>query len=198
MSNLPHDITLYFIRHGETDWNRMRRLQGQMDIPLNDAGRLQAARNGRALREIVLDAEAMPFVASPMLRTTETMEILREAAGFPRDGYQTDDRLREVHYGSWEGAYLTEVAETDPAGYAERKANKYRWRPRGGESYADLSVRAGAWLSEIAQDTIVVSHGGVSRVLRGLLLDLAEKEIPVLEVPQDRIMILRSGHVSWA
>lgn len=198
LNTLAENVTLYFIRHGETDWNRVGRLQGQMDIPLNDTGRKQAARNGAMLRQILPDLDEFPFVASPLARTTETMEILRAAAGLPKSGYATDPRLREVHYGNWEGALLKEVKVNDPDGYAKRRKDKFHWRPDGGESYADLSARVADWLSEIDGDTIVVSHGGVSRVLRGLLLSLATGDIATQHVPQDKIMILRRGDLEWA
>lgn len=198
MTRLASGVTIYFVRHGQTEWNRLRRLQGQMDIPLNDTGRMQAERNGRVLKEIVPNLGDLPFVSSPLRRTSETMEIAREAAGMRRHGYAKDDRLREIHYGNWEGAYLTEVQKTDPEGYALRKADKYNWCPHGGESYADLTRRVAGWLGEIQQTTVVVSHGGVSRVLRGILFDLDRWEIPMLEVPQDKVMVLRRDELAWA
>lgn len=200
MSQLKPGLTLYFIRHGQTEWNRLKRLQGQIDIPLNETGRAQAARNGRHLRTLLSDATltTIDFVASPLMRTAETMEIAREAAGLPRDGYRTDVRLKEVKYGHWEGAYLDELKAQDPAGFEERRSNKFHWRPIDGESYADLTDRIAGWLACVEQDAVVVSHGGVSRVLRGLVLGtLNEDEVPVLEVPQDKIMILQAGTVEW-
>ena len=80
-----HRPTIYFIRHGETDWNLEGRLQGQKDIPLNDLGRVQAEEAGRRLQKLVPLFEDLDYVASPMLRTRETMERLREAIGlYPR------------------------------------------------------------------------------------------------------------------
>ena len=75
--------TLYFIRHGETDWNVEARLQGQRDVPLNDFGRVQAEEAGARLRGLVLHYEDLDYVASPLSRTRETMERMREAIGAP-------------------------------------------------------------------------------------------------------------------
>ncbi|MEL6225865.1 MAG: histidine phosphatase family protein, partial [Pseudomonadota bacterium] len=87
---LKEGITLYVVRHGQTDWNKLGRLQGQTDIPINDLGRAQAAGQGQRLRGALADdLDGINFVSSPLLRTAETMEILREAAGLPRDGYRT-------------------------------------------------------------------------------------------------------------
>src|SRR4051794_29820914 len=76
--------TLYFIRHGETDWNAEARLQGQRDVPLNDFGRVQAEEAGARLRGLVLHYEDLDYVASPLSRTRETMERMREAIALSR------------------------------------------------------------------------------------------------------------------
>lgn len=187
-------ITLYFIRHGETGWNKARRIQGQIDSDLNDTGREQAARNGRTLAELVrakgLDLAALDFVASPFKRTSETMQIVRANAGLPRDGYRTDDRLKEIHFGTWQGEFWPEVPTVDPAGHALRVADPYNWRPATGESYADLTTRCGAWFNDLDRDTVCVSHGGVSRVLRGhVAAHLDRAEVTELSVPQDQILV---------
>ncbi len=194
---LKSGITLYFVRHGETDWNAARRLQGQTDIPINDIGRGQARRNGEVLRATLTEPTRFDFLASPLQRTSETMEIVREAIGLERAGARFDDRLREIHFGHWEGRTWLELPEVDPEEYAIRQRDPYRWRPRGGESYADLSDRVGGWLATIERDAVVVSHGGVSRALRGLVLGLAPAEIAELSVPQDKVLVLRDGQASW-
>ncbi|MFZ4807915.1 MAG: histidine phosphatase family protein [Hyphomicrobiaceae bacterium] len=191
------DITLYFVRHGETDWNAVGRYQGQSDIPLNDKGRGQAAGNGSTLRAYLPDPAALDFVASPLSRTRETMELLRRAIGLPADGYRTDGRLMEVHYGRWEGQLWTDLPTIDPDGVAARKRDTWNWRPVDGESYADVAIRLGAWLEEVTTDTVVVAHGGVSRILRQRVLGIDPRDVPSLEVPQDRVLVLRAGQAHW-
>ena len=188
--------TLYFIRHGQTGWNKARRIQGQIDSDLNSTGREQAARNGRTLAGIMQDQSSdlgsLDFVASPLKRTSETMQIVRENAGLPREGYRTDDRLKEIHFGTWQGEYWPEVPAIDQAGHALRTADPYNWRPDTGESYADLTARCGAWFDELERDTVCVSHGGVSRVLRGHVAPhLDRAEVTELSVPQDKILVFR-------
>ena len=190
-------ITLYFVRHGETDWNAERRYQGQRDVPLNDKGREQARRNGRTLAAISPHLSAARFIASPLGRTRETMELLRAEMGLTPQDYALDDRLMELSYGTWEGQLQDELAKIDPEGWAARTLDPYRWRPRGGESYADLLVRSAKWLECIEHDTIAVSHGGVSRCLRGFELGLDTALIPELESPQDRVLVMTKGAMSW-
>jgi probable phosphoglycerate mutase len=195
---LKPGVTLYFVRHGETDWNRARRYQGQRDIPINATGRGQAARNGRVLAEALGGtAASLDYVASPLSRARETMEIVRGELGLPPLGYGTDDRLREIHYGHWEGRLWLDLPQTDPEGHAARAADPWNWQPAGGESYRQLSERVASWLAEMTNDAVVVSHGGVSKVLRGLVLQLGATEIAALEVPQDKVLRVTAGSVGW-
>jgi probable phosphoglycerate mutase len=195
---LRPDVTLFYVRHGETDWNLARRYQGQQDIPLNATGRMQAASNGRALLA-ALGARAMSldFVASPLGRARETMEILRREMGLEPAGYRIDERLREIAYGHWEGRLWDGLPVTDPAGFASREADKWGWRPDGGESYRDLSARVCAWLGQVERDAVVAAHGGVMRVLRGAIMGLQPAEMFALDVPQDKVLVVRAGSTGW-
>ena len=100
---------LLFVRHGETDWNRAGRMQGQLDIPLNDRGRRQAARNGRVMAGLVAGGD-WSVAVSPLGRTRETLQIMLDggvAAATPVD----DDRLKQVGFGKLEGLTPQEIRE---------------------------------------------------------------------------------------
>lgn len=189
-------LTLFVIRHGETDWNAAGRLQGHTDIPLNDIGRGQAHKNGLRLREHLTDPAALDFVASPLSRAYETMQLLRHGLDLPRDGFATDDRLKEIGYGVCEGRTWPQLPPIDSAGVARSK-DPYNWRPDGGESYADLTARTRSWLDGITRDTVVVTHGGITRTLRGIAVGIATEKVPTLKVPQDRVLVLRDATMSW-
>jgi broad specificity phosphatase PhoE len=195
---MRQDVTIYFIRHGETDWNKIQRYQGQTDIPLNDTGRAQAARNGRVLGAALgARKSAVDFVASPLERAAETMEIVRANMGLPAQPFRMDARLKEQNFGHWEGLIWGELPKLDPEGFASRKADTWNWLPRGGENYAMVQTRVLSWLSEIEHDTVVVSHGNISRSLRGILLGLDTAVIPKLEVPQDKFLRIVGGKAEW-
>ncbi len=189
--------TIYFIRHGETDWNAQSRYQGQADIPMNETGRAQARRNGEALRGLLPGIAQCRYVASPLLRARETMEIVRRAMGLDPGAYAIDERLKELHYGHWQGVFAADLPDVDAAGIAARSRDTFRWRPTGGESYEDLMARAVGWLADVTGDTVVAGHGGISRVLRGHLYGVDPSAVPELEVPQDKVLILRRDGMEW-
>ncbi|BAM91354.1 phosphoglycerate mutase [Bradyrhizobium oligotrophicum S58] len=161
--------TIYYIRHGETEWNALGRLQGTQDIPLNALGRVQAVQAGNILAELVArngrDAARLPYVASPLSRARATMELVRETLSLPADGYALDARLREIGYGKWEGATLPEMQAADPAFYAKRLTDKWSLAPEGGETYADVESRVRDWYDELTDDIVAVAHGGTARAL---------------------------------
>ncbi|MBM7045145.1 MULTISPECIES: histidine phosphatase family protein [Rhizobium] len=182
---------LYVIRHGQTDWNAERRLQGQKDIDLNAIGREQARQNGIDLREILaFENRSFDFIASPLRRTRETMEIAREAMGLPPKDYRTDERLVEVSFGAWEGFTLRELKAAEPERLAERKAGKWDFIPPGedAESYEILSWRVGSWLTSVERPTVCVTHGGVIRTLFRLVGDVAKEEAAEIPIHQDQIL----------
>ena len=192
------NITLYFLRHGETPWNKIQRYQGQTDIPLNDTGRAQAARNGRVLGELLGAAkQELDYVASPLERTTETMEIARANMGLEPRPFRTDDRLKEQNFGHWEGLTWGELPTLDPEGFKARQIDTWNWQPRGGENYEMVRARIMPWLEDIERDTVVVSHGNISRTVRGILLGLDKTVIPRLEVPQDKFLRIKAGTAEW-
>ena len=161
--------TIYYMRHGETAWNAEGRLQGTLDAPLNDRGRAQASHAGHVLADLLKrdgrDKASLPFVASPLGRARQTMELVRGSLRLPPDGYAVDDRLREIGYGQWEGSTLSELRQADPDVFAARQSDKWTVAPPGGESYAEVQARVGDWYAQLTADTVAVAHGGTARAL---------------------------------
>ena len=189
--------TIVFVRHGETDWNVEGRLQGQRDIPLNQNGRAQARRNGEVIARELPEAAGYDFVASPLGRARETMEIARRAMGLDPDAYQVDPRLVEITFGELEGLTYRDIESRQPGWLKERHANKWEFLPPGGESYRMLSERIVAWVETLTRPVVVVAHGGVGRVLRAHLLDLDKAESVAEDFPQDRLFLWRDGKGMW-
>jgi broad specificity phosphatase PhoE len=178
----------YFVRHGETEWNAERRLQGQLDIPLNDIGRRQSAQCASTLRGLIAarrKASAdFAFISSPLSRARETMEILRGGLDLPRDGYAIEPRLAELSFGRWEGLTYAEVRALDHWALAVRERDKWNFTTPEGESYAALLVRVRAWYAGVTGDIIVAAHGGVARVLMVLFGVRTPQDAPQGDVEQ--------------
>ncbi len=193
---------LIFVRHGQTSYNFENRLQGQRDVPLDDVGREQAGAVGRylhkAMSEEIAAIEASGrFWASPLERTRETMELARQAMGFPPQPYHVDARLMELTFGTWEGLTWAEVAARDPVGAKTRENDKWRFAPPDGESYAMLLERVTPWLAELDGDTFLVAHGGVARAFLALLAAMPISEAASAPIWQGRALIFDKGRADW-
>lgn len=198
---LPAGVRLIHIRHGETPWNVEGRLQGQRDIPMNDKGRGQAERHGKVLAALLareeLEAAGLQYVSSPLGRSAQTMALVRAALGL-KDPAPTDARLMEVDFGDWSGWTYGELRAGGHKGLVrKRKADKWTFRPPGGETYGELAARVGAWLETVTRDTVAVTHGGVLRVLHGHICGTPWHEVPGLPAPQDRFAVFRDGRVDY-
>jgi alpha-ribazole phosphatase len=148
---------LYLVRHGQTDWNIEGRYQGQTDLPLNAAGRAQAASLSQQLAGVAFTAA----YSSDLRRARETAEILAAPAGL---AVQLDRRLREINLGAWEGQLMAEIVSRYPAEWAERLRDPLNARSPGGESVAEVARRtaeaaAAIVLAHPVGPVLVVSHG---------------------------------------
>ena len=189
---------LYYIRHGETDWNREARLQGQREIPINANGRGQTRTSGEILRDLIArePQTELDFVSSPLGRARETMEIVRATLGLDPKSYRTDERITEISFGSWEGFTLEELRRTSSDAVEARERNKWRFAPPGAESYAAMSRRVRGWYDDLKRDTVAVAHGGV---LRGLIVQrgiCSAEEAPFLDIGQGVVYVIREKTLS--
>lgn len=188
---------LFLVRHGETDWNREGRLQGGQDIPLNALGREQAAEAARRLRALTPDFAQSGYVASPMQRARETMTILRRELGLPPEDFRTEDRLRELTFGAWEGFTWREVRKAERELAQARERDKWGFVPPGGESYRMLAERIRPVLEGLAADTVMVSHGGVARAVLALVGAVGTAEAAKVDIWQGKILVVEGRKATW-
>lgn len=173
-------------------------MQGQQDVDLNAVGRAQAEEVGRQLAGLVPDLASLDYVASPMLRTRATMDLLRQAAGLADGGYRCDPRLAELAFGAWEGFTWKELRRREAARSAERDRDRWRFvPPGGGESYEVLSRRVGEAISDLTRSTVVVAHGGVARTMMTRLGGTREREALQASIWQGRILLFEGGRSRW-
>jgi broad specificity phosphatase PhoE len=192
--------TIYYIRHGETDWNVEGRLQGGIDTPLNELGRTQATHAGDILATLFARhgraASHLAYVASPLQRARRTMDLVRAELKLPAGGYALDDRLREIGYGHWEGSTLAQARVSHPELYASRELDKWSALPPGGETYASVEVRMRDWYDSLKADTVAVAHGGTARALMVALGIEKPARVSDLYIEQGVVYLFSNGGVT--
>ncbi|WP_113156435.1 histidine phosphatase family protein [Nitratireductor sp. OM-1] len=159
---------LMFVRHGESEWNASRRLQGQADIKLSEKGREQA----RALRSTVEALKPDTSITSDLKRAFETAKLLGMEAPLPNPA------LREIDVGSWTGRSISDIRAEDADGYQAWRSGTFT--PEGGEHWRDFVTRTSTCVMEALETSnrlLVVCHGGVIRALLERLVDLPPKRI---------------------
>lgn len=185
---------LCIVRHGETAWNAEHRVQGQLDIPLNDIGLKQADAVGRALQAEHFDA----IYSSDLMRARQTAAPI--ARLLSREIVQDRD-LRERHYGVFERLTYAEVKVKLPEDYARFAARDPEYAFRTGESLKDFSARSISVLTRIAEANegkriLVFTHGGVLdklyRHVTGLPLS-AERDFGIPNAGLNRIEVTPAG-----
>jgi probable phosphoglycerate mutase len=192
--------TVYYIRHGQTEWNVTGRLQGRHDVPLNARGRVQAAHCGAILRDLFAHdgrkAADLAYVSSPLGRACETMALVRPELGLAVDGYQTEDRLAEIAFGEWEGFTIAQLHERDPVRIAQREHDKWNFVPPAGESYKRVSERMGRWYASLERDTVATAHGGTARGLMAYLGIANSAAAPLADIAQGVVYVFTSGRMT--
>src|ERR1700742_1059474 len=185
--------TLYYIRHGETDWNVARRLQGRQDIPLNARARAQGSHCGEILRDLFVrdgrDPAPLDYVASPLGRARVTMELARAAMGLAPEAYTVEPQLAEISFGSWETFTIAQMRERDPQGIVQREQDKWHFLAPGGESYKMVAARMGAWYETLTRDTVAAAHGGTARGLMAYLGIAKPAAAPLIDIEQGVVYV---------
>lgn len=193
--------TIYLLRHGETTWNRSGRLQGQLDAPLTRLGLAQVEAVGRTLAGALdlhgLNGAGFRMVASPLGRTRQSAAVVAEHLGVDYEAIAWDDRLKEITLGDWDGFRgWGALARAHPEEAVRRDADPWNYRYPNGESSQDVQDRVRPFLAECQAAGgvhVVVAHGVVNKVLRGLYLGLTREQTFALDRPQDAFHRLEAG-----
>lgn len=194
--DIGEPVTIYLLRHGETHWNRVRRLQGQKDSPLTWLGVQQVIAFGTRLAAEFASGPPPLLFASPLGRTIQSASLIADVMGVPFSQVRFDERLLERNQGAWDGLTAEEIAAGfNPDPHARRD---WDFAPPGGESLRQVHDRVAAFVADQSGDqvTIAICHGVVSRVMRGAQLGLSPAQ--VVDLPahtQDRFFKLKDGKV---
>jgi broad specificity phosphatase PhoE len=186
---------LFLVRHGQTEWNLVPRIQGQSDSPLTALGIEQARAAGRLLRS-VLAGRSAAVVASPLGRARSTARIIAGEIGGAPERIAIEPRLREVSWGAWDGRSRDEIEAIQPGGW-QRLQRDWSFAPEGGERYQHAADRLRHWLMSLDshRPVIAVTHGIACCILRGLILGLGGDESLALDRPQDALFRAGRGGV---
>lgn len=203
-------MKLYLLRHGETDWNKAGRFQGQTDIPLNDAGRELARITRRNMPLVKFDR----VYCSPLQRAVETAKIFLEG-DFPLEQIRYDKRIIEISFGEQEGAIIQQAKDDPTHPMFNMLWHPEAYEPKGNaESFAQVVERANDFLqNEIlplekeCENILVVAHGALNR---SLVVAAGHKEIKdfwgaryynccvtTLEVKDGKIDLLKEAEVYY-
>ncbi len=186
---------IYLVRHGQTEWNRDRRLQGQGNSALTDLGRTQAKLVAELLAREIAEPKGFRVVSSPLQRARETAEAVAGRLGL---AIEYDSRLAEIALGEWEGRFYREVQVECAPLLAGTTPYDWYFRAPGGESLEAMTDRIGAWLRDCGErPTIAVGHGLSGRILRGLYAGLNREAMLSQAVPQDGIYRLERGGLDF-
>ena len=159
-------MRLYIIRHGETEWNKVKRLQGQTDIPLAEEGIRLARETGQGMKELPIDL----VISSPLTRAVQTAQLLTEGRDVP---ILTDERTIEISFGDWEGEC---ILDSDVLSADFRRLfyedPLHCVCPPGGETFDEVRKRTGAFYQSLLlnpdykeKNILISTHGAASRCL---------------------------------
>ena len=157
-------MIFYIVRHGETEWNRVKRMQGQTDIPLAEEGIRLAKLSGAHMRQLPIDL----IISSPLGRAVETAKLMTAGRGIP---IMTDARIQEISFGDWEGERILESDVVSPDFRTIFYNDPMHCPvPPGGESFADVLRRTGELFDELTSNPalfdkhiLISSHGAAGR-----------------------------------
>jgi broad specificity phosphatase PhoE len=198
-------VTLYLTRHGETEWNVEKRMQGWQDSPLTEKGKQDAMRLGKRLEAVDLTA----IYASTSGRAFETAQLIRGKRLVP---IYADEQLREMHLGDWEGKTHEEIKEMDPIAFEHFWNYPHLYTPRRGERFIDVQNRAFAAIKRIVErhsegNILIVTHGVVLKAVIARFKNVPLKElwappymygtsITIVKADGGRFELLLEGDVS--
>ncbi|PZQ60662.1 MAG: histidine phosphatase family protein [Phenylobacterium zucineum] len=185
---------IILLRHGETFWNREKRIQGHTESDLTPLGERQAEAMARLVAELVArEGGGWRLVASPIGRAQRTAQAVARATGL---AVETDARLAEICCGEWEGRLRSEVAEVHPERF---RTGEWFFGAPGGETFEGVYGRAASWLADLPPEgerrVIAVSHGVLGRMVRGAYGGLDRQAILAQDVPQDALYRLHGGQI---
>jgi probable phosphoglycerate mutase len=191
-------LRFLLVRHGETEWNRVSRFQGGIDVPLNDNGRTQAQQAGEFLKDVPIDFA----ITSPMLRPKETAEIILKY--HPKVELELQEEFREINHGLWEGKLESEIRQEYPDLLRQWQIAPETVQMPEGENLQQVWDRAVACWDGIIQsaamsDTelktgLVVAHDAINKVILCHILGLSSESFWCIKQGNGAVTVIDYPH----
>jgi len=174
---------LYIVRHGQTQWNRQQRMQGQKNSKLTEKGKAQAVKAGEALKDVHLDKAYV----STLERAVETLEII--ITGRKMD-VVCSHALREISLGPWEGKIMSEIEKAFPKEYAQFRRRPNQFCLPGAETFHQLQERSVAEIKSIVAEEkgrriLIVTHWMVIKVVLAHFAAIPLSRLTEIEEPEN-------------
>lgn len=191
-------MIIYLMRHGETEWNRIGRLQGQSDIPLNAFGMELAEKTAEGLKEVRFDAA----FSSPLQRALTTAKTVMGSRAVT---VETDERLKEIHFGAGEGTRFAQAREDESHPLHNFFCRPECYFPEGeAESFDKVRARAKSFLEERifplegkldtgnpkGGNVLIVAHGAINRCILNSIAGIPDKDFWKISLPNCAVAIL--------
>ena len=191
-------MIVYLMRHGETDWNKARRLQGQSDIALNEFGIELAVKTAEGLKDVVFDAA----FSSPLQRAWVTAKIV---IGDRNIVVETDDRLKEIYFGPSEGECFDLIKQNKEHPLYHFFCKPDEFHPEdGSESLEDARKRAKAFMEEkllplekTCENVLVVAHGALNRCILNTIAEIPDEDFWHISLPNCAVSVLSLEQGKW-
>ncbi|WP_281946985.1 histidine phosphatase family protein [Vibrio parahaemolyticus] len=185
---------IFVLRHGETEFNADKKLQGHCNSSLTSKGSDQARRVGTTLKQYV-ENRLFRVYSSTLGRALQTSQIVCEELNYSYENLNKEPRLKEFSLGEWEQRTIPSLEQEIPNLLAQ---NDWYLQAPNCETYESVRERLSSWLSDVAhdEDIVVVSHGLTGIVLRGVLLGMDYTQVWQQDLPQDAFFIIEDSRIT--
>ena len=191
---------IIIIRHGQTLWNVLKKKQGHKNSKLTSKGKMQGVRVANFFNKKINNLEEFKIYSSPLKRVVDYINIINKKMKKQKIKKKIvfSNQLREHKFGKWEGKTIHEINKIFPKELEKREINKWNYKVPNGDSYAILATRLKKFLKNninLKKNYIIFTHETVSKVLRGLLLNLRNEKIVNLKHNSNYIFIYNNGKI---
>lgn len=188
---------IIIVRHGQTLWNVLKKLQGHKNSKLTEKGKLQAFKVAKFLDQKIKKIEDFEIYSSPIKRVVDYTNVINSKLKNTKIKKKIiySNYLKEHNFGKWEGKSIKEIKKIFPNEFENRENDKWNYKVPNGESYLILNKRIKKFIKKrisLRKKYIIFTHEMVSKVLRGIILNLDKKKTIKLKHNSDFVFVYKN------